>query len=365
MKQVWGFVYSARNFALHYGFIVVDEKSKAISLSTNGERLLRYSGNLRNEFLLHSVRLQCHEPFSSLQKELVQKKTMSIQEVGDFLENKFPQKEKWKSREKGEFGNAISQWLVFLRIVETTNGVVTYVGGEVKTTGIILLPEMAEMLDRTIYDFLVENFNTPHNIIREPYELLEKTNKVKNDDEKGTLFESFICTVFRRFGFTPRLRDGRREQAANLTYERKGGGDVGIFSHFPVQTDTEILHGYAIACEGKATENAVGSKAIGQARNLCTKIREVFPNYLVHTMVVSQSTCGYDSSGQEQAPPEVIHLTSRVLLTLLDLQEKRMEQNLPLITPNHIMLALEELIKGQELEPKAERMLDLVKGTLK
>jgi len=365
MKSVWGPVYSTRNFALQYKFISFDEKGKTFSLAQDGERLLRYSGNLRYEFLINNFKLQCCEPFSSLQNELSKRRKMTISEIGDFLETKFSQKAKWKSSEKEEFGKAITQWLVLLRVAEVKDATVTYVKGEVKTAGIIYFPEMTRLLDRALYDFLTENFNTPHNIIHEPYELLEKTNKASDDNDRGDLFELFIASVFKRFGFSPRLRDGFREQKANLTYQRKGGGDVGLFCHFPTQARTEILEGYAIACEGKAKENVIGSKAVGQARNLCTKIKEFYPKYLVHTAVISQSTSGYDSSGREQAPPEVLHITSKVLLSLLDLQEKRLEKGSPLINPIHIMLLFEELIKRQSLEPNEESALGTLKEILK
>jgi hypothetical protein len=364
MKQVWGPVYSARNFALQYKFVSFDEQKKTFSLTTDGERLSRYTGSLRNEFLIHNFKLQYHEPFSSLQKEIAQRKIMSIQDIGEFLEVKFPQKAKLKSQEREEFGSAIAQWLVLLRIAEIKNDMVTYAKGEVKTTGIIYFPEMVELLDRTLYDSLVENFNTPHNIIREPYELLERTKKASDDNQRGESFESFISSVFKRFGFSPRLRDGARERKANLTFQRKGGGDVGLFCHFPIQSETEILQGYAIACEGKASESVIGSKAIGQARNLCIKVKEFYPKYLIHTLIVSQSTSGYDSSGREQAPPEVLHLNSKILLGLLDLQEKRLERDFSLITPVHIMLLFEELIKRQNLEPKEETIFEILEETI-
>jgi hypothetical protein len=360
MKEVWGPVYSTRNFALEYKFVSFDEKSKTFSLTTDGERLLRFTGNLRKQFLMNNFRLQCYEPFSYLQTELSQKNKMSVQDIGELVETKFPQRKKWKPQDKEDFGRAIAEWLAFLEIAELRNDIVTYTKGEVKATGIICFPEMEKLLERTLYDYLIENFNTPHNIIREPYDLLAKTNKAIDDNEKGELFESFICSIFKRFGFSPRLRDGSREQKANLTFQRKGGGDVGIFCHFPIQTDKEILHGYAIACEGKAKESVIGSKAVGQARNLCTKIKEFYPKYLVHTIVVSQSIYGYDSSGREQAPPEVLHITSKVLLTLLDLQEKHLENNLHLISPLHIMLLFEELVKRQYLEPKPETVVKVI-----
>jgi hypothetical protein len=365
MKEVWGPVYSAKNFALEYKFVSLDEKAKTFSLTPDGERLARFTGNLKKEFLVNSFKLQFCEPFAYLQTELSKKNTMGIQNIGELVEIKFPQGKSWKQQDKEAFGRAIAEWLVFLGIAEIKNDMVTYVRGEVKTEGIICFPEMEKLLERALYDYLIENFNTPHNIIREPYDLLDKTNKATDDNERGDLFESFIYSVFKRFGFSPRLRDGPREQKANLTFQRKGGGDVGIFCHFPIQTNKEILHGYAIACEGKAKENVIGSKAVGQARNLCTKIKEFYPKYLVHTMIVSQSICGYDSSGREQAPPEVLHITSKVLLTLLDLQEKCMEKNLPLINPIHFMLLFEELIKQQNLEPKPETVMKIIETITK
>jgi hypothetical protein len=236
--------------------------------------------------------------------------------------------------------------------------------GETKTTGILYYPEMSTLLHRSTYDFLIENFNTPHNILDEPYEILEKVNKAVDDNDKGNFFEIFIGSVFRRFGFSSRLRDGPKERKINLTFQRKGGGDVGLFCHFPFQTNQEVLHGYAIASEGKASENAIGSKAIGQARNLAIKIREYYPKYLVHTLVISQSKCGYDSSGREQAPPEVIHITAKCLLSLLDLQEKQLENDKPLLTPSSIALIFEELIKKQELEPQPTDIIELAKEAL-
>jgi hypothetical protein len=179
------------------------------------------------------------------------------------------------------------------------------------------------------------------------------------------LFELLIASIFRRFGFSPRLRDGERERKTNLTFQRKGGGDVALFCHFPAQTDKEISYGYGIACEGKAGENAIGSRAIGQARNLCKKIMESYPKYMVHTTVISQSICGYDSSGREQSPPEVVHMTARVLLTLLDIQEKQLEKGLNLITPVHIMLLLEELIKRQDLEPEPNDAKAIIEALIK
>jgi hypothetical protein len=117
MKEGWGPVYSARNFALEYGFVNYSEENKRFTLSMLGERLLRFSGNLRNEFLVHNVKLQCNEPFLSLSRELQNKKEMTIQDVSDFLETKFPSKKKWAPIDKDAIGAAMSEWLKVLAIV--------------------------------------------------------------------------------------------------------------------------------------------------------------------------------------------------------------------------------------------------------
>ncbi|MCJ7560016.1 hypothetical protein MUO79_05285, partial [Candidatus Bathyarchaeota archaeon] len=327
-------------------------------------RLIRFSGNLRNDFLVNNLKLQFCEPFVSLEKELRKRKIMTIQDVGDFLETKFLQKKKLISSDKEAIGAAMGEWLGILRIANVENKKITFAKGEVKTSGLLYYPEMSNLLRSSTYDFLVENFNTPHNIIDEPYELLEKTNKTADDNDKGDFFELFIGSIFRRLGFSPRLRDGPKERKINLTFQRKGGGDVGLFCHFPFQANDQILQGYAIASEAKAGENAIGSKAVGQARNLSTKIKEVYPKYLVHTIVVSQSKCGYDSSGREQAPPEVIHITAKSLLCLLNMQEKQLENDCPLITPFSVSLLFEELIKKQELEPEPASVVEIMEEIL-
>jgi len=365
MKSIWGPVRSARNFASQYGFISIKGKNKEITLTTDGIRLLRYTDDARTDFLIYNLKLQDEEPFLSLQYELCLAGKKNVREVGDFIDTKFLHKKTLQTKEKDEYGEAFAEWLVLLRIAKRDGNTLTYSKGIVKTLQIIVIPEMKQLLDRTLYDSLTEKFDTPHNILDEPYDLLSKINKTTDDKKKGDLFESFIGSVFTRFGFVSRLRDGIREKNTNLTFKRKGGGDVALFCHFPTPTERQTYHGYAIACEGKGKKSAVGSKAVGQARNLCKKIQELYPQYLVHTIIVSQSICGYDSSGQEQAPPEVLHLNNKTILNLLDLQKRRLERGLSLITPVYTMLLLEELIRSQNLNPRPEEVVEITKKLLK
>ena len=360
LKTAMGPVYSVQKFSAQYGFVTIDKENGLISLSTEGVRLSQYEGNLRDRFIIDNIRLQFREPFASLQGELSKRKQMTIRDIGDFLEMKFPQRGKWTAQEKTGYSEAIVEWLVFLQIAKFENKKIEYLLGEVKTAGIIYYPDMGQLIDRTLYDFLTEQFHTPKNMLDEPYELLKKTNEAKDDNEKGEFFESFIASVFKRFGFSPRLRDGIRENPTNLTLKKSGGGDVAIFCHFPIQSKKEILHGCAIGCEAKATTNVVGSKAVGQVRNFTGKIKENYPQYLVLPLILSQATCGFDESGRRNAPPEVVHITARAALSLLDVQKKRYEQGLGLITPIHIMLLLEGLIKKQILEPDEKMILEIV-----
>jgi len=234
----------------------------------------------------------------------------------------------------------------------------------VKTFEVLIIPEMRDLLDRELYDQLVENFHTPHNILDEPLELLRKVEGSTDSNEKGEAFEEFVATCFRRFGFNSRCRDGVRENIRNLTYQRKGGGDIGLFCHFPTPATDKTHQGYAIACETKAGRYPIGSKAVGQARNLCQKIKEVFPDYLTHTMVVSRSEYGYDSSGKEQAPPEVVHLNHEIFLNLLKVQEDRLKKGLSLVTPIHFMTVLKEFIRERKLEPNTTEFLEKMKMTI-
>jgi len=365
LKKAMGPVYSVQKFAKQYGFVKIDKTNRMLSLSTEGERLMLYTGNLRNRFVIDNLKMQFCEPFISLQNELSKKKQMTIRDIGDFLEIKFPQKKKWSSQDKIDYSEAIAEWLIFLELASKKESKLEYLGGEVRTAGIIYFPDMGKLLDRTVYDYLTEEFHTPRNMFDEPYELLKKTNETKDEEEKGALFESFIGSVFRRFGFSPRLKDGFRDNSTTLTFRKSGGGDVALFCHFPLQSQKEILNGFALACGAKATTNVVGSKAVGQVRNFAKKIRENYAKYLVQPVIISQAEFGYDGSGRRNAPPEVVHLSAKLILNLLDAQKKRLERGLSLITPIHIMLLLERLVKEQNLEPDETAILRIVEELIK
>jgi len=222
------------------------------------------------------------------------------------------------------------------------------------------LSETSEMADRATYDLLVQCCKDPRDLSEDFREELSSLDAIEDDNTKGEEFEELLGRAFSRLGFSARTRDGVRERKSNLNYERPGGGDVGLFHHFPVLARGELHPGYAIACEAKASRFPVGSIAVSQARNLADKIREQFSSYLVHKTVISRSTSGYDRSGRDQAPPDVIHLSTDVLAWLLNKQVESYEQGLPLLTPYKVLALLDALIRNQVLEPQTsdvERMI--------
>jgi len=356
MKSIWGPVRAAKAFAMKYNFVATDPKSKYV-LTTLGERLLKYTNNARVDFLILNVKLQEQEPFLFLKNELTRSRSLTKRQLGELLQVKFRPNEKWSIEEKDRIGDVYAKWLIYLRQGVEEGDLINYVGGIIRTFEVLVIPEMRNLLDRNLYDWLTEKFHTPHNLLDEPYEMLKKVETTNDPDKQGEIFESFVASCFRRLGFTPRLRDGLRERKTKLTYERKGGGDIGLFCHFPTVATDKVHQGYAIACEAKAAQYPIGSKAVGQARNLCEKIKEAFSDYLVHTVIVSRSTFGYDSSAKEQASPEVMHLNHKILLGLLDWQKKRLEKGLPLITPTHFMMIFKELIQERNLEPTLDEFM--------
>ncbi len=212
---------------------------------------------------------------------------------------------------------------------------------------------------------MTESFPTYHNLLDEPNRLLQAARTEQNEEVKGETFEKFVAVTFTRLGFSTRTRDGSREQKLNLTFQRKGGGDVELFCHFPTVAAGETKPGCAIACESKATDGAIGSRAVAQARNLAVKIKETFPKYALHTVVISGKNALYDSSGREQAPPEALHLTDEMLLDILGMQVKLANKGQKLINPVTIMTGLDELVTSGKLEPTREEFVKTIEDKVK
>lgn len=347
LGEVTGRVQAAKAFAETYGFV----KSRGIldiTLTELGSRLLRYSGNARTDFLIHNARIQDKDPFVFLAEELRKSNSLTVKRIANLLQTKYGAP---KSSTTNQYAKGYADWLVELRIAKWKDKSLEYAGGKVRSLDIIALDDANKLLDASLYDFLTEGFTQYQDILQEPTSFLTKIASTTDGKIKGDYFEKFVASVFKRIGFSTRIRDGIREAKRNLTFERPGGGDVALFCHFPIIAGGKVRPGFAIACEAKATEDAVGSTAVGQVRNLAEKIAESFPDYLVQSLVVSRSKVGYDSSGREQAPPEVVHLTADLLIEALKMQASRARKSLRLITPLDFMLAIDDQVKSQNLQP--------------
>ncbi len=354
-----GHVRSAIAFATSYGFVKLS--TGKLELEELGNRLLRTSGNSQVDFLIMNVKLPTQEPFHYLKNELRNQSNLSWQRFRKLFQDKYRVS---SGTDQTTYAKTYADWLEFLRIAKIDDKGLTYAAGRVEGLEIIALDEGDELLDRNLYDLLTESHPTYHNLLDEPNRFLQAARTELNEEAKGEAFEKFVASVFSRFGFSTRIRDGSREQKLNLTFQRKGGGDVGIFCHFPIITGGETKPGCAIACEAKATEGAIGSRAVAQARNLNAKIKEAYPKYALHMIVVSGKNALYDSSGREQASPDVVHLTDEILLDLLGMQVKYANKGEKLVNPHKIMMGLDECVTSEKLEPTRQEFVKITESKI-
>jgi hypothetical protein len=355
-----GPVRSAIAFATAYTF-AKSSKGK-LELEPLGARLLKFTGNARIKFLTANAKLLEQEPFTFLRHELKEQGTLSWQRFRKLFHTRYGVS---SGGEQAVYAKTYATWLEALQVAKVDAMGLTYTAGRVEGLEILALDEAQDLLDRTLYDFLTESFQTYHNLLDEPNRLVQAARTETDDEAKGELFEKFVAASFSRLGFSARIRDGSREQKLNLTFQRKGGGDVGLFCHFPIVAGGDTKPGCAIACEAKSTDGTIGSRAVAQARNLTVKIREAYPKYALHAIVMSGRNALYDTSGREQAPPEVLHLTDEMLLDILGMQVKLANKGQKLITPLTIMTTLDELMTSEKLEPTQEEFMKAIESKIK
>jgi len=365
LRSPWPPVRLARSFCQFFGLI---ESGKGkIWLSSIGTRILKYTNGKRIEFTRNHWRLQEKEPFRYLISQLSKTATyIKFHEVADIIRVKFDPKISWTKEKKLAIGKDYSKWLQYLGICKIKNNAIGYVGGFVKGFDVLSLVEVEFLKERELFDWFVEGFENPKEILKKPLEILDEIKKEDDDDRRGKLFQKFVAISFKRLGFFPRTKNSPHEMKSRLSFkDNLGGGDVALFFHHPVSTSSHTYLGGSLACEAKSTESNVGGRAVGQARNLRTKIKERFSDYLVQSMVVSRSNIGYDPSGRNLAPPEVIHLTANGIIKILDLQKKKLDRGEPLILPTHIFQMLDEFVKNEIIEPKPEELVDYLENLVK
>ena len=365
LRSQWPPIRSAKSFCQFFGLIESD-KGK-IWLSSIGTRILKYTNGKRIEFTKNYWRLQENDPFRYLISQLSKTaRCIKFDEVADIIRVKFDPKTSWTKEKKLAIGEDYSKWLQYLGICKIKNNTVSYVGGLVKGFDVLSLAEVEFLKERELFDWFVEDFENPKEILKKPLEILDEIKQEDDDDRRGRLFQKFVAISFKRLGFFPRTKNSPHEKKSRLSFkDNLGGGDVALFFHHPVSTSSHTYLGGSLACEAKSTEGNVGGRAVGQARNLRTKIQERFSDYLVQPIVVSRSNIGYDPSGRNLAPPEVIHLTANGIIRILELQKKRLDRGESLILSTHIFQILDEFVKNEIIEPKPEELVDYLENVVK
>ncbi len=360
LRAQWPPVRSAKTFADQYGLIA--SSGGRIRVTTLAERLLHYTGTKRVEFILRHWRLQDYEPFRYLRTQLASRSNGArAVDLAELVRIKFLAEARWGTEDRRAYGEALVAWMQLLRLVEMKGGSVEYVGGTVVTPSVLSLLEVEFLRQRELRDWFVENLESPRQVVDDCRFMLEHVAKEADDEKRGKLFPRFVAEAARRFGFSPRTRNSPYESAQKVSFEEnKGGGDVVLYFHHPVESSSGTFQGCAIACEAKSTEGNVGSKAVGQARNLAAKIREAYPEYVVFPVIVSRSKVGLDPSGVELAPPDVFHLSADCLLALLEHQRELLIGGKPLILPSRVLQLLDGMMKDEILQPAPEELIQRV-----
>lgn len=356
LKAQWPPVRASRTFSEQFQLIVV--QARQITLSPLGKRLLRYTNAKRVEFILRHWRLQDAEPFLYLRHYLSSAPgRTTCSELADVIKVKFLPRDKWGPEDRKGYGRALAAWMSYLHLVQVEDDAVTYAGGGVITPSPHSLLEVEFLRERELRDWFIEEFSSPKSLCEDCKGFLDRIDKEADDGARGTLFHRFIATSARRLGFSPRTRNSSFENGSPISFSTSfGGGDLVLYFHHPVDSREKTFSGGALACEAKSTESSVGSKAVGQARNLASKIEEAFPDYLVMPVVVSRSRIGFDRSGQDQAPPEVVHLTDHGIMALLDIQRKQFSNRGRLVMPPLVFQLLDSFIQNEGLEPRPDEI---------
>jgi hypothetical protein len=266
-------------------------------------------------------------------------------EVGDYLEGEL--RAKWSKTTKNQYVNVLLNWGIYADIIFHKDSEI-FLNPKYLVSPIISVQirDHSKIFDKYLYDFFQE---LDLSKMLEEIEKLE--GQIATSKKRGEIFEEIIERSFRVLGFSVRRKTGERERSAALTYEsREGGGDMGLFIHVPVKIGAEIFDGIAIAAEVKATDKGAPKKSIDQVRTFSTKIKELFPNYYILKVVVSQSIGFEPYHARKKASPDVVHTPYEVIKYLVKSQFKRFSENNDLITPFEVIEILRNAMREGQLE---------------
>jgi len=148
-----GAVRSAIAFATTYGFITSAQGN--LRLEPLGDRLLKFSGNARIDFLDMSAKLVEKEPFNFLRQELKDQGTISWERFRKLFHTKYGVA---SGGEQTAYAKIYGAWLDALRVAKADGKGLTYTAGRVEGLEILAVDEAEDLLDRSAYDYLTESF---------------------------------------------------------------------------------------------------------------------------------------------------------------------------------------------------------------
>ena len=350
--------HNAINAAKVLGFI---EKSDGrLKLSEKFEDLVKYADDHPKIKNIFEKKLLLYKPFKLLIK-IIEAKGGKIkkEEIGDLLKAELDAD--WKESSTKQYVEKLINWGIFGEVIIVDKDSVKL---HPKFLSNSLSTENVGMDYKVIFNtYLYDRFNEkPLNESIENIQKLEKELKNVENKRKGALFEQIVSHYFKLFGFSVRTVDGYKEKKVGLSYSsRDGGGDIGLYIHLPVQIQTDIYEGIAIACEAKATSSGAPKKSVDQVRTFSEQIKKMFKKYMIFKIVVSESI-GYEPVyAREKAQPDIVHFPLATLKELVKIQKNRFEKNKDLLTALDIIEFLQMAIKEGKIEITIDYLLKFIK----
>ena len=225
-----------------------------------------------------------------------------------------------------------------------------------------------EALDLSLYtlllasEFGIQQRTHPlsYEQIKSAYDLF-KTNTPSSAEED---MMRFLSRVFQVLGFYVQMENGPRNQG-KLEFGSQGDDFLVSFPLvFPTQIDN--IGGIAFACELK--RKRADKKGASQALTFSNVVQEVYPDYHVVPIVISDSERYVDDIAAKYASSSnVTHLPLEFLKIAVDLQLTQYSAGQNLITPLEIIKIIIHLNQNRIIEPRISdlksQLTDLVKST--
>jgi len=274
--------------------------------------------------------------------------TMQKEKLSDQLEMEL--NAEWKNSSKTQYVGILINWGNYPKILKTEQNMIKLSPEFIKEEIKLYIPEdidIVQIMEKNIYDTLCE-INLKD--IRKKLANSEKELKL-NSNNRGKKFQEIIAFYFKFLGFSVRTQDGLKEKNTGLSYQpNSGGGDIGLYIHIPISTNSKVYRGVAIACEVKATENGAPKKALDQVRTFSEQIKKLYPDYKLYKLVISNSI-GYEPYyARDKASPDVVHIQYSTLKKIIELQFEKFNNNKKLLSGIDLVKFLDASINECNLE---------------